>query len=235
MGLGNPDPAYLNSPHNVGFQSVLRLHELLGSDEPLDLGTVVLRRGTHAGQPFVLARPLTWMNDSGRGVECLLRYLEADVSDLVVITDDIDLPLSEIRIRAEGGAGTHRGMRSLVQTLERKDFARIRIGIYPDDSAPVDLAAYVLAPLQGDARKKLEKGVERAVSAARELLESRNIQAVMNRFNRRSRRESNPGPNTLFAPPDGGGCRSLTGTGAAHAASIQKEDECNDRMKSGSS
>lgn len=183
----------------------------------------------------MLARPLTWMNNSGRGVERLLRFLEADVSDLVVLTDDIDLPLGEVRIRAAGGAGTHRGMQSVVQILGRKDFARIRIGIHPGDSAPADLAAYVLTPLGGTAREKLDRGVEHAVAAAQDLLDSRNIQAVMNRFNRRSSRESNPGPNTLFAPPDGGGCRPTTKAGAANAASIQKEDECNDRMKSGSS
>lgn len=183
----------------------------------------------------MLARPLTWMNHSGRGVECLLKYLEADVSELVVLTDDIDLPLGEVRVRAEGGAGTHRGMQSLVETLGRKDFARIRIGIHPEDFKPVDLAAYVLTPLQGSAWEKLCRGVDRAVAAARDLLDSRDIHAVMNRFNRRSRREPDPGFDKLFAPPNGRGCRPPAGAGAANAASIQKEDECNDCMKSGSS
>jgi len=235
VGLGNPDPAYRHSPHNAGFQCILRLHERLDAGEPIDLGTVVLRRGILGKRAYVLARPLTWMNASGQGVARLLQYLEAEVTELVVMTDDMDLPLGEIRIRPGGGAGTHRGMQSLVATLGRHDFARIRVGIYPGEAPPVDLAAYVLTPLQGMARQALDDGVERAVSAAEDLLRSGDIHAVMNRFNRRRRSDLTGGSNALFAPPEGGGCRPLKEAGAATAAPIQKEDECNDPMKSGTS
>ncbi len=235
MGLGNPDPAYRHSPHNVGFECISRLQQRFPAENPLDLGDVILRSGITGGKRFVLARPLTWMNLSGRGVKRLLDFLEADVSELVVITDDMDLPLGEIRVRAAGGAGTHRGMRSVIDTLGRSDFARIRIGIHPEGPAPADLAAYVLTPLKGEDQKSLDNGVEKAAAAVEELLRSQSIQAVMNRFNRRGDRNADRGSNALFAPPQGGGCRPLTGAGAADAASIHKEDECNDRTKSGSS
>ena len=234
--MGNPDPAYRRSPHNAGFQCIQELHLRLKAGESEDLGAVILRRGAHAGRSYVLARPLTWMNASGRGVERLLRHLESDVKDLVVITDDMDLSLGDVRVRPGGGAGTHRGMRSLVDTLGRKDFARIRIGIHPGEPCPDDLAEYVLTPMSGGGLETLKAGIKRAAEAALDLLECGDIYAVMNRTNRRTRRRdgSVSQSNALFAPPEGGGCRPVSRDGAAHAASIQKEEECIDRMKSGS-
>lgn len=236
MGLGNPDPAYRLSPHNVGFECIQEINLRLNAGAAVDLGSVILRRGEHAGRSYVLARPQTWMNASGRGVERLLRYLESDVKDLVVITDDMDLPLGAVRVRPGGGAGTHRGMQSLVETLGRKDFARIRIGIHPGAPGPVDLAQYVLTPMAGPELDVLNTGITRAAEAALDLLQCKDIDAVMNRTNRRYRRRDGSvvQPNTLFAPPEGGGCRPVSRDGAAHAASIQKEEECIDRMKSGS-
>ncbi len=232
MGLGNPEPGYRGSPHNAGFDCIDHLDRRLNLTESMELGNVTARKGKYRDHLVVLARPLTYMNASGEGVARLMDHLEADISELVVITDDMDLFIGEVRVKPGGSPGTHRGMQSVVSCLGRSDFARVRIGIQPLDQPPSDLVAYVLTPCEGEMGEALRTGVERAADASVALLNGE-MATVMNRFNRKSRRENeNPGKNILFAPT--GGCRALDGSGAAQAALIQKESLCIDRTKSGS-
>src|SRR5687768_1934110 len=145
VGLGNPGPQYERTRHNIGFRVVdefARKHRLEFDTHEKDAMTA---RGRVAGQAVMLAKPLTWMNLSGKAVALLVRaYLES-LSELLVVYDDIDLPLGRLRLRERGSAGTHNGMDSVLASLETTDFPRLRFGVRGSTySKSVDLAEYVL-------------------------------------------------------------------------------------------
>jgi len=137
-----------------------------------------------AGRDVVLAKPMTYMNESGLAVQKLRRMYDFDLERMLVIYDDIDLPLGSIRIRERGSAGTHKGMRSVIQHCGSQEFPRLRIGIHPASGAPNDIVHYVLTPLRGKTRDSFLEGVAQASDAAQAFLAS-DIHSTMNRFNRR--------------------------------------------------
>ncbi|MGB5925162.1 MAG: aminoacyl-tRNA hydrolase [Dehalococcoidia bacterium] len=129
VGLGNPGKTYARSRHNVGFQCLncfARLHSIRFDQRQCQarVGLAKMR-----GEKLVLARPGTFMNLSGKSVACLVRKHKIPLSDLLVIYDDLDLPLGKIRLRQTGSSGGHKGMNSIVSTLGSEDFPRIRVGI----------------------------------------------------------------------------------------------------------
>lgn len=181
VGLGNPGPRYANNRHNVGFQVVARLAER----HRLTFGRVMFKAcvtsGSIAGERIVLARPLTFMNLSGQAVRPLLRWYHLDLSELLVIHDDLDLPLGRIRLRPSGGSGGHKGMASIIQSLNSEEFARLRIGI----GRPVrgEPQAYVLQDFYQEQLSTMEEAYDRAVSAAEHFIRD-GIVAAMDEFNR---------------------------------------------------
>lgn len=136
------------------------------------------------GQDVVLAKPMTYMNESGLAVEKLRRMFDFELARLLVIYDDIDLPLGSVRLRERGSAGTHKGMRSVVQHVGSQEFPRLRIGIQGANPKPADIIRYVLTPLRGKPFTLLQEGVAQAADAAQSIIES-DIQSTMNKFNRR--------------------------------------------------
>lgn len=145
VGLGNPGREYKRHRHNVGFMLLDHLAEMQG----LSFGSVRRRSltacGSISGEPVMLAKPQTFMNLSGHAVCQLLRYYRVPLDRLLVIYDDLDLPLGAMRFRESGGTGGHKGMGSIVEQLGSKTFARLRVGIGrpPGRMDPVD---YVLQP-----------------------------------------------------------------------------------------
>ncbi len=127
---------------------------------------------------------MTYMNESGQAVAKLQRMFDLQANELLVIYDDIDLPLGGVRLRERGSAGSHKGMRSIVQHLGDPNFPRLRIGIRPERPEVGDLVRYVLSPLRGRAWETLRQGVERAAAAAEDVL-AEDFHRVMNRYNRR--------------------------------------------------
>ena len=183
VGLGNPGCEYESTPHNLGFMAIDRLAE--GS------GVKVTRREAQAltvstelaGVRVVLAKPQTYMNLSGLAVERLLRNYELAPHDLLVLVDEIELPLGMLRIRPRGSAGGHNGLKSILGALEADDFTRLRLGVRPDRQVE-DYVSYLLSPFRPAEMASVEEMLSQASEAVRVIL-SEGVQKAMNRFNRR--------------------------------------------------
>lgn len=181
VGLGNPGRRYTRTRHNVGFEFVRRLAERWE--------TRLKKRRYHARVAGVdrpqgkvlLALPQTFMNASGLAAQALVTQGGVPSERLIIVYDDFDLPLGEIRIRKGGGAGSHKGMASIIRELGTVDIIRIRFGIgpLPEGTDPVD---FVLSVLPEDERPLLENALDRGQEALELILEG-HIEAAMNRFN----------------------------------------------------
>jgi PTH1 family peptidyl-tRNA hydrolase len=184
VGLGNPGDGYAASRHNIGFQVVSRVAKRARLEFSLKAAESRIAEGTLEGQRVAVARPQTFMNDSGRAVRKLLDRYRLAPAEMLVVYDDVDLPLGRVRVRAKGGAGTHNGMRSIVAEVG-EGFPRVRCGVAPADPIAEidgDLAEYVLAPFNADEREKAEAMVERAAEATSVAVRE-GIPAAMDRFN----------------------------------------------------
>lgn len=138
------------------------------------------------GNKVVIAKPQTYMNLSGLAVRWMADYYKIDFSNIVVVYDDIDLPMGTIRIRERGSAGTHKGMKSIVRQLGESGFPRIRIGIHPNsDDIQTDLISYVLTPVSKGNQDHFREGIVQAVSAV-ETVFRHDLKKAMNEFNRRT-------------------------------------------------
>lgn len=132
VGLGNPGPEYAGTRHNVGFMVVERLAREWGADGRVESRLqAVVGEGRLGGEKIVLAQPTTFMNLSGEAVSKLLHWYKLKAGDLVVVYDDFALPLGELRVRPDGSAGGHNGIKSLIQHLGGQNFDRVRVGIGP--------------------------------------------------------------------------------------------------------
>jgi PTH1 family peptidyl-tRNA hydrolase len=183
VGLGNPGREYRDTRHNIGFRvldEIARRHDLTFAMAPSQVpdAFVVKRFGV---APLLLAKPLTYMNRSGDAVSALARYYGIEAADLLVVYDDIDLPFTKLRARARGSAGTHNGMRSVVERLGTTEFPRLRLGVGRGD-ARRNLADHVLAKFEPDEQSDLEGFIARAADAA-EMFAADGILKVMNVYN----------------------------------------------------
>ena len=179
VGLGNPGPRYKGTRHNIGFAVVDELARRLGVEfESAPANALVAR--ARVGETVLLAKPLTFMNESGQAAGELARYFKIEVGDLLVVVDDVQLPLGRIRARARGSAGGHNGLKSLIAHLG-VDFARLRVGVGRGDERR-DLADHVLARFDADEAAEVERMTARAADAA-EMFIASGIEAVMNGYN----------------------------------------------------
>ena len=189
IGLGNPGFFYSHNRHNIGFMCVSRFareHKIRFDKKQ---GLARTGRGEIAGEPMVLARPQTYMNNSGASVSRLMERYKTGLADLIIIHDDLDLPTGKIRIRQGRGSGGHRGIESIIAHLGNGDFCRIRVGIgRPDiaEDSPGDkeqaVIDYVLRNFTRR-EKKVINGVIPEVSRALLCLLTEGIDAAMNRYN----------------------------------------------------
>ena len=180
-GLGNPGLEHKHSRHNFGFMTL----DLLAVELSIPLKRVkfkaIIGEGQLGGKKIVLAKPLTFMNDSGSAIAPLLRYLKVPLTNLLVIHDDLDLPLGTLRIRQSGGAGGQRGMASIINRLDTQDFARMRLGIGRPNGQldPVDYVLQRFSKAEGPIKEIVLK---EAVQAARFFITD-GLSAAMNKFN----------------------------------------------------
>jgi PTH1 family peptidyl-tRNA hydrolase len=180
VGLGNPGPEYAGNRHNAGFQCLARFAERHGLRFSFYRFRASLAEGAAAGRPLLLARPLTYMNEAGQAVAPLVRRYAVRLSDLLIVYDDMDLPLGRIRLRARGSSGGHRGLDSVLRHLGTTEVPRLRLGIgRPPYGDPVD---YVLSDWRPDEQPVMEAAYDRAVEAIDCFLQE-GIVAAMNRFN----------------------------------------------------
>jgi PTH1 family peptidyl-tRNA hydrolase len=183
VGLGNPGEGYAGTRHNVGFQVASRLAKRARADFAVKAADSRIAEGSLGDLKIAVARPQTFMNESGRAVRKLLDRYRADPAALFVVYDDVDLPLGKIRIRERGGAGTHNGMRSIVGVVGEA-FPRLRVGVAPaDPTAEIgDLVDHVLEPFTADEREVAEAAIARAAEAIEVTLRD-GIARAMERFN----------------------------------------------------
>ena len=182
VGLGNPGAQYASTRHNVGF----RVLELLAERHKIVFKGVEKRSMVAYGeieeQPVVLAKPLTFMNLSGESIAPLLRTLELTPQDLLVVVDEMDLPVGKIRLRPGGSAGGHNGLKSLVQHLRTEEFPRLRLGVgRPSGGATVD---HVLSKFTRAELEPIREGIEGSADAVEAILRD-GLEAAMNRFNQK--------------------------------------------------
>lgn len=183
VGLGNPGREYRETRHNVGFMvvdEIARRHQLAWAMAPSHVPDAFVAR-RYGPAPYLLAKPLTFMNRSGDAVAGLVRYYGIAPADLLVVLDDVDLPFGRLRARARGSAGTHNGLRSVVNRLGTTDFPRLRLGVGRGDRRR-DLADHVLASFEPDERAALEAFIARAADAV-EMFAADDIAKVMNVYN----------------------------------------------------
>jgi PTH1 family peptidyl-tRNA hydrolase len=208
VGLGNPGPGYARHRHNVGFMAVDRFAERHGFRFARREAGALVATGSFEGIPLALAKPQTFMNRSGAAVRPLVRRYCRTPGDLVVVYDELDLPLGRLRLRKEGSHGGHNGMRDVIAALGTQQFARLRLGVGRPPSGE-DSADYVLYPFTPDERPLVESMLDDAVAALEHLLRE-GIDSAMNEFNRT--REPNP-PAPL--PDAGRGSDVARGTGGS--------------------
>jgi PTH1 family peptidyl-tRNA hydrolase len=183
VGLGNPGGKYRGTRHNIGFAVVDELARRAGvtfETGPADALVARVRPRSEWDETVLLTKPLTFMNASGEAVGAVLRYFKIDARDVLVVVDDVQLPLARLRARANGSAGGHNGLKSIVATLG-PEFARLRIGVGRGDERR-DLADHVLARFEETEAADVVQMTMRAADAA-EAFVTDGIEAVMNRFN----------------------------------------------------
>ena len=185
VGLGNPGIEYQFTPHNLGFLTIDRIANGLGIEVRNRQCRALTARATIAGEPAVLAKPETYMNLSGLSVRELVAEHQVDVMrGLIVIYDELDLPLGAIRIRQRGSSAGHNGMESILGALGTDEFLRIRLGIAPDRKV-TDSVKYVLTPFRKAQEKVVDEVLDAAVQAVEVILKE-GPAAAMNRFNRKN-------------------------------------------------
>lgn len=181
-GLGNPGPKYASNRHNVGFRCLDHLAAQHGLELCRRQKRALVATGNIRGQRVVLAKPQTYMNDSGRAVVPLARFYKVEPEHMMVVYDDLDLPPGAVRLRPEGGSGGHKGMRSIITHLGAQGFPRLRIGIGRPPGR-MDPAAYVLQDLSNEEEPLLQDVLAHA-AAAIEIWLQQGIETAMNQYNR---------------------------------------------------
>lgn len=187
VGLGNPGKKYASTRHNAGFLCIDLLREKIEFPEfrVHNKFNAEISQGEFNGEKMALIKPQTFMNVSGEAVSKLFNFYNCSPADLIVIYDDIDLALGKIRIRKDGSAGSHNGMKSVIQSLGLSNFPRIRIGIESrgaDVSSGEDIASFVLHPLKKNELPIFEKVLSQATEAVILTL-SKGIEEAMQVYN----------------------------------------------------
>jgi len=183
VGLGNPGERYRETRHNVGFMVVDLLSGQPRTTSTVDACQGRLARSRVGNEDVLLLKPQTYMNRSGRSVSEAMRLFEVGSDDLLLLHDDLDLPLGKVRVKRGGGSAGHRGLESCFAELDTKEFTRVRIGIGRPPSGG-DAVEYVLDRFDEEQQEELPAALELAAEATLETISAGAV-AAMNRFNRR--------------------------------------------------
>lgn len=180
VGLGNPGKEYENTRHNVGFMVMNRLADVMNVSISTSKFKGEYTKFKYKGEDIVLLKPMTYMNNSGESVIQVMNYFKIDVSDLLVIYDDMDMPTGKLRLRQSSSAGGHNGVKSIIAHVGTQSFQRIRVGI--DKHPRIKVVDYVLGRFSKDEQPLIDEGIENAVKAIETYLDKDFI-AAMNAFN----------------------------------------------------
>ena len=180
VGLGNIGKEYEKTRHNVGFMVLDKVAEDLGVNFKLRGCDSDFVQFKNEYDSFILAKPRTYMNESGRAVKSLMKKYDAKIEDVLVILDDIDLEIGRIRVKENGSAGTHNGLKSIIRETGSQDFCRVRVGIGKQNEHE-DLASYVLSQMKMTDAQKF--GLERAEQAVMDYIRGKSLGDIMGKFN----------------------------------------------------
>lgn len=181
VGLGNPGREYFRNRHNVGYQIVNLLAKAHGLRFDKRRGKARLALGSVDEQRVILVKPRTFMNESGRAVAQVARFYQVEPADMLVIFDDLDLPIGRIRLRPHGGTGGHKGIASIIKLLASRDFPRLRVGV-GRPPGKMDPADYVLQNFSAEQEEVMAEVREQAVAAVEHWL-AEGIESAMNEYN----------------------------------------------------
>lgn len=181
VGLGNPGKEYVNTRHNAGFMAIDRISRISSTDVTTVKFKALIGKGVFEGKKVILVKPQTYMNSSGESVRPLVDYYKPD--KLIVLYDDITLDVGGIRVRKEGSAGGHNGIKSLIAHLGTTEFERVRIGI-GEKPSKMDLADWVLGHFHKEDAENLDKALDDTMEALKLMIYDSTDEA-MNRFNRK--------------------------------------------------
>jgi len=182
VGLGNPGRRYHATRHNIGFAVADALARRLGTEFEHGRANALTARVGRGADAMLIVKPLTMMNLSGEAVGGLASFYKTDALDILVVADDVNLPLGRLRLRARGSAGGHNGFRSIIGSLGTDAFPRLRVGVGRGDVTR-DLADHVLATFDDDERDEVTNATARAADAVETFL-AEGIEAAMNLYNR---------------------------------------------------
>lgn len=179
VGLGNPGAKYKETRHNAGFKAVEEIASRYGVEREECKYDAIIGHLRIGSEKVLLVKPLTYMNLSGRAVAPLVHFYKLELKDLLVIYDDMDLPLGSLRLRAKGGSGGHKGVSSIAEMLKSQDFPRVRIGI---GRPPLDTIDWVLGEFTPEEKPIIQEVIKKAADAAVcWVLEG--IEKAMNKYN----------------------------------------------------
>ena len=182
VGLGNPEEKYLKTFHNMGYIAVGEVAAKLQVKFKKKECEAFTAEANVEGEKVILARPVTYMNASGRAVKQLLAKYKTDENHLIVLYDDYDIPKGSVRIRPSGSAGTHNGMRSIIAEIGTQNFTRIRIGIR-DSEVNIPIINYVLSEVKRDDYDLFIASCGRAADAAIAIAKGDTVENAMTKFN----------------------------------------------------
>lgn len=181
VGLGNPGKRYEKTRHNVGFSAIDKIAERLDIDVSKLKFKGQFGQGTYKGEKVILLKPQTYMNNSGESVQAFYKYYNIENDRLIVLVDDIDIDFGTVRIKKKGSAGTHNGMKSIIQMLGHGDFSRIKIAVGKKPSY-MDLANFVLGRFTSDETEIIEKEIDLAADSVLDIIEA-GLDYAMNHTN----------------------------------------------------
>ncbi len=184
-GLGNPGIRYQDTPHNIGFKVVDELSRRYGIHLSKGEGGSLAGSGRIGEQSVILVKPQTFMNNSGSGILPVLNYRKLTNQELIVVYDELDLPWTALRIKKNGSAAGHNGVKSIIGALKTDVFTRVRVGIRPDNLRE-EAAVYVLAPFRGGMHDELDEVVSYTADAVESIV-AEGADKAMAKFNRRAR------------------------------------------------
>ena len=181
VGLGNPENDYANTRHNMGFDVINKISKKCDIKVSKSKFDALYGMGEIENHKVILVKPQTYMNLSGESVIQFKKFYKISNKNIIIIYDDIDLNIRDIRLKAKGGPGTHNGMKSVVQNLNTEDFIRVRVGIGAPENKS-DMINYVIGPIPKREKEVLESSTEKAAESIIEILKS-GIDVAMNKFN----------------------------------------------------
>lgn len=181
VGLGNPGPKYEFTRHNIGFLTIDQLAQKLNIEVKQSKFKALYGETRIGQEKVILLKPMTYMNLSGESVNEVLRFYNCEIDDVLIIYDDLDLPAGKMKLRMQGGAGGHNGIKSIIQHLGTQQFKRIKMGI----GRPVneDVVSYVLGTFSKEEQETLQEMLPKAADACVSFVEEEDFSKVMNNYN----------------------------------------------------